>query len=112
MGTIKGAGRGGQQLFVDTSSRRAAARLSAAKTPVAGARLLNDRALPFFSSLEMGILLMLADRGTEYCGKAEAHDHELPLGVTGGENTNAKARHPRALPQDYCIGILSDCVPA
>ena len=38
---------------------------------------------------------MLTDRGTEYCGKVEAHDYELYLGVSGIEHTKTKARHPQ-----------------
>jgi hypothetical protein len=29
----------------------------------------------------MGILRMLTDRGTEFCGKAEQHDYELFLAI-------------------------------
>ena len=81
VGTIKGVGRIYQQTFVDTYSKWAAAKLYTTKTPITGADLLNDRGLPFFSSLEMGLIRMLTDRGTEYCGKIEAHDYELYLGV-------------------------------
>ena len=38
----------------------------------------------------MGILRMLTDRGTEYCGKVESHDYELYLGISGslkGQNS-------------------------
>ena len=38
---------------------------------------------------------MLTDRGTEYCGRVEAHDYELYLGVNGIEHTKTKARHPQ-----------------
>lgn len=38
---------------------------------------------------------MLTDRGTEYCGKVEAHDYELYLGASGIEHTKTKARHPQ-----------------
>ena len=65
------------------------------KTPITGADLLNDRVLPFFESVEMGIIRMLTDRGTEYCGKVEMHDYELYLGVNGIEHTKTKARHPQ-----------------
>ncbi len=95
VGTIKGVGRIYQQTFVDTYSQRAAAKLYTTKTPITGADLLNDRVLPFFSSMEMGIIRMLTDRGTEYCGKVEEHDYELYLGVNGIEHTKTKARHPQ-----------------
>lgn len=95
VGTIKGVGRIYQQTFVDTYSKWAVAKLYATKTPITGADLLNDRVLPFFASQEMGIIRILTDRGTEYCGKLETHDYQLYLGVNGIEHTKTKARHPQ-----------------
>jgi transposase InsO family protein len=43
----------------------------------------------------MGVLRMLTDRGTEFCGKAEQHDYELLLAVNDIEHTKTKARHPQ-----------------
>lgn len=95
MGTIKGVGRIYQQTFVDTCTKWATAKLYTTKTPITGADLLNDRVLPFFSSLKMGLIRILTDKGTEYCGKIEQHDYELYLGVNGIEHTKTKARHPQ-----------------
>ncbi len=95
VGTIKGVGRIYQQTFVDTHSKWATAKLYTTKTPITAAELLNDRVLPFFASQEMGIIRMLTDRGTEYCGKLETHDYELYLAVNGIEHTKSKARHPQ-----------------
>lgn len=95
VGTIKGVGRIYQQTFVDTYSKWAAAKLHTTKAPITGADLLNDRVLPFFSSMNMGLIRMLTDRGTEYCGRVETHDYELYLGVNGIEHTKTKARHPQ-----------------
>ena len=95
VGTVKGVGRIYQQTFVDTYSRWAAAKLYTTKTPITAADLLNDRVLPFFQEHGMGILRMLTDRGTEYCGKVESHDYELYLGISGIEHTKTKARHPQ-----------------
>ena len=95
VGTIKGVGRIYQQTFVDTHSQWATAKLYTTKTPITAAELLNDRVLPFFASQEMGIIRMLTDRGTEYCGKMEPHDYELYLAVNGIEHTKSKARHPQ-----------------
>ena len=80
---------------MDTYSKWAAAKLYTTKAPITGADLLNDRVLPFFSSMNMGLIRMLTDRGTEYCGRVEAHDYELYLGVNGIEHTKTKARHPQ-----------------
>ncbi|WP_165178265.1 IS481 family transposase, partial [Desulfovibrio sp. ZJ369] len=95
VGTIKGVGRIYQQTFVDTHSKWAAAKLYTTKTPITAADLLNDRVLPFFAAHQMGIIRMLTDRGTEYCGKVESHDYELYLAVNDIEHTKSKARHPQ-----------------
>jgi transposase InsO family protein len=95
VGAIKGVGRIYQQTYVDTHSKWAAAKLYTTKTPITGADLLNDCVLPFFLSQEMGVIRILTDRGTEYCGKLEEHDYELYLGVNGIEHTKTKARHPQ-----------------
>lgn len=50
------------QTFVDTYSKWAAAKLYTTRTPITGTGLLNDRFLPSFSSMEMGIIRMLTDR--------------------------------------------------
>jgi len=95
VGTIKGVGRIYQQTFVDTYSKWAAAKLYTTKTPITGADLLNDRVLSFFASQDMGVIRILTDRGTEYCGKLEMHDYQLYLGINGIEHTKTKARHPQ-----------------
>lgn len=79
VGTLKGVGRVYQQTFVDTYSKIAICKLYTTKTPITAADVMNDRILPFFEEHEMGILRMLTDRGTEYCGKAEHHDYQLYL---------------------------------
>ncbi len=95
VGTIKGVGRIYQQTFVDTYSKWAAAKLYTTKTPITAADLLNDRVLPFFASQNMGVIRIMTDRGTEYCGKLETHDYQLYLGVNGIEHTKTKAHHPQ-----------------
>ena len=95
VGTIKGVGRIYQQTFVDTYSKVAMAKLYTTKTPITAADLLNDRVLPFFAEHGMGIIRMLTDRGTEYCGKPETHDYQLYLALNDIEHTKAKARHPQ-----------------
>jgi transposase InsO family protein len=95
VGTLKGVGRVYQQTFVDTYSKVAHCKLYTTKTPITSADLLNDRVLPFFDEHGMGILRMLTDRGTEYCGKVEQHDYELYLALNEIEHTKTKARHPQ-----------------
>src|SRR3954463_5691630 len=95
VGTLKGVGRIYQQTFIDTYSKWAAAKLYTNKTPITSADLLNDRVLPFFEDQGMGVLRILTDRGTEFCGKPEQHDYELFLAVNDIEHTKTKARHPQ-----------------
>jgi transposase InsO family protein len=95
VGTIKGVGRIYQQTFVDTYSKWAAAKLYTTKTPITAADLLNDRVLPFFAEQGMGVIRMLTDRGTEYCGRPESHDYQLYLALNDIEHTKTKVRHPQ-----------------
>jgi transposase InsO family protein len=87
VGTLKGVGRIYQQTFVDTYSKWAADKLYTTKTPITSADLLNDRVLPFFAEQGMGVIRILTDRGTEFCGKAESHDYQLYLAL--------KVMHPQ-----------------
>lgn len=95
VGNIKGVGRIYQQSFVDTYSKIANCKLYTTKTPITSADLLNDRVLPFFEEHGLGLLRMLTDRGTEYCGKVEHHDYELYLAVNDIEHTKTKVRSPQ-----------------
>lgn len=95
VGTIKGVGRIYQQTFVDTYSKVAFAKLYPTKTPITAADLLNDKVLSFFAEHGMGVLRLLTDRGTEYCGKPETHDYQLYLALNDIEHTKTKARHPQ-----------------
>lgn len=95
VGTLKGVGRVYQQTFVDTYSKVAVCKLYTTKTPITAADLLNDRVLPFFEENGMGVLRMLTDRGTEYCGKAEQHDYQLYLAINDIDHTKTKARSPK-----------------
>lgn len=95
VGTLKGVGRIYQQTFVDTYSKWAAAKLYTTKTPITSADLLNDRVLPFFAEQGMGVIRILTDRGTEYCGKPENHDYQLYLTLNDIEQSRTKANHPQ-----------------
>ena len=95
VGNLKGVGRIYQQTFVDTYSKVAFCKLYTTKTPITSADLLNDQVLPFFESHDVGLLRVLTDRGTEFCGKAESHDYELFLAVKDIEHTKTKTRHPQ-----------------
>ncbi len=95
VGTMKGVGRIYQQTFVDTYSKVAFAKLYNTKTPITAADLLNDQVLPFFADEGVGMLRILTDRGTEYCGKLEQHDYQLYLAMNDIEHTRTKAASPQ-----------------
>jgi transposase InsO family protein len=95
VGNLKGVGRIYQQTFVDTYSKVACCKLYTTKTPITSADLLNDRVLPLFETHQMGLIRILTDRGTEYCGKVEQHDYELYLGLNDIEHTKTKAYSPQ-----------------
>lgn len=79
VGTLKDVGRIYQQTFVDTYSKWATAKLYNTKIPIISADLLKDRVLLFFAEQGMGVIRILTDRGTEYCGKPENHDSSIPV---------------------------------
>ena len=95
MGTIKGIGRIYQQTFIDTYSKVGAAKLYTTKTPITAADLLNDRVLPLLENYGVGLLRMLTDRGTEFCGRPERHDYQLYLALNEIEHTRTKAYSPQ-----------------
>lgn len=95
VGTIKGVGRIYQQTFVDTYSKVACAKLYTTKTAITAADLLNDKVLPFFEEQEIPLLRILTDRGTEYCGKHDAHDYQLYLGLNDIEHSKTKVKSPQ-----------------
>ena len=96
MGVIKGVGRIYQQTFVDTYSKVAFAKLYTMKTPITAADLLNDRVMPFFEKHDMGMLRILTDRGTEYCGRADTHDYQLYLALNDIDHSKTKVKSPQS----------------
>lgn len=95
VGHLKGVGRVYQQTFVDTYAKVAFAKLYTTKTPITAADLLNDRVLPFLEEHQLPLLRILTDRGTEYCGRPEAHDFQLYLAINDIEHTKTKAKSPQ-----------------
>lgn len=95
VGTIKGIGRIYQQTFVDTYSKVAACKLYTTKTPITAADLLNDRVLPMLEDNGVGLLRVLTDRGTEYCGRPDRHDYQLYLALNDIDHTKTKAYSPQ-----------------
>ena len=95
VGTLKGVGRVYQQTYVGTYSKVAQAKLYSNKTPITAADMLNDKVFPFYEEHDLSVLRILTDRGTEYCGKKEAHDFQLFLAINDIDHTRTKARHPQ-----------------
>jgi transposase InsO family protein len=95
VGTLKGVGRVYQQTFIDTYAKVAFAKLYDRKTPITAAELLNDRVIPFFDEHEIPLCRVLTDRGTEFCGNPEHHEHELYLAIEDIDHTRTKARSPQ-----------------
>ena len=95
VGNMKGVGRIYQQTFVDTYSRVAICKLYTEKTAITAADLLNDRVVPVFEEYGIGLLRMLTDRGTEYCGKVENHAYQLYLAVEDVDHSKTKANSPQ-----------------
>ena len=66
-----------------------------ARRPLTAADLMNDRVVPFFDEHEIAVSRVLTDRGTEFCGKPEAHEYELYLAIENIDHTRTKARSPQ-----------------
>lgn len=95
VGYIKGVGRIYQQTVIAIYSAVAFAKLYTAKVPLTAADTLNDRVVPFFEEQEVGILRILTDRGTEYCGRLDKHPYQLYLQLHEIDHARTKARHPQ-----------------
>lgn len=96
VGTLKGVGRIYQQTFIDTYSAVGFAKLYKSKHPINSADLLNDRVIPFFDEHDIPILRILTDRGTEFCGKPDAHEYELFLAINNIDHSKTKVKNPQS----------------
>ena len=76
-------------------SKVAFAKLYERKTPICSAELLNDRVIPFFDGRDVGLLRILTDRGTEYCGNPERHEHEAYLAVGNIDHSRTRTKRAR-----------------
>ena len=96
VGNIKGVGRIYQQTFIDTYSKVAFAKLYDRKNALVAADMLNDRVVPFLQGLEIPLLRILTDRGTEYCGKREHHEYQLYLSLEDIDHSKTQVRRPQS----------------
>jgi transposase InsO family protein len=95
VGNLKGVGRVYQQTVIDTYSKVGFAKLYTRKTPLTAADILNDRVVPSFDEHGVRIGRVLADRGTEFCGARDRHEHELYLAVEDIDHTRTKVKSPQ-----------------
>jgi len=56
--------------------------------------MLNDEVLPFFEQHALPMLCTLANRGTEYYGRADQHDYQLYLALSDIDYTKTKVKSP------------------
>ncbi len=95
VGNIKGVGRIYQQTYVDTYSKTAQAKLYQTKGALTAADLLNDKVIPMYEEMDVKLLRILTDRGTEYKGKIENHPYQLYLDLEDIDHTTTKAKSPQ-----------------
>ena len=95
VGKIKGIGSIYSQVFIDTYSRVAFAKLYTEKTAITAADMLNDQVLPWFEQQQVPVLRILTDRGTEYCGNKAHHAYQLYLAIEDIEHSKTKANSPQ-----------------
>ena len=65
------------------------------KTAITAADLLNDRVIPFYEEMDMLVLRILTDRGTEFCGQLDKDEYQLFLGISNIDHTKTKVKHPQ-----------------
>lgn len=95
VGAMKGVGRIFQRTSLDTYAKVTFAKLYDRNTPITGADILNDRALPFFDAHDGKLCRVLTDRGSEYCSSPERHEYELYLAIEDVDHTRAKTKSPQ-----------------
>ena len=95
VGNIKGVGHIYQQTFIDTYSKVALTKLYDRKNALVAADMLNDQVVPFFEQHDLRLLMILTDRGTEYCGVRDQHEYQLYLAIEDIDHTKTKAKSPQ-----------------
>ena len=95
VGNLKGVGRIYQQTFIDSYCNVVQVKLYDRKHAITAAEMLNDRVLPFYEEQGIGLLRILTDRGSEYCGNREHHEFELYLDLENIEHSRTKTRSPQ-----------------
>ena len=108
--TLKGVGRVYQQTYVDTYSKVAHPKLYTTETPITAADLLNERVVPFHEEHDLPVLRIMADRGTEYCGRVDKRDFQLFLGINDIDHikTNVKSAQTNGICERFHKTILQE----
>ena len=103
VGTVKGIGKIYQQTYIDTYAKVAICKLYDRKNALVAADLLNDRVIPFYDLNDIKLLRMLTDRGSEYKGIREHHEHELYRVLEEIDHifTKAKSRKQMVFVRDF-----------
>ena len=92
---IKGVGKIYQQTGLDTHSNVGFAKVYLDRIALTAADFLNDKVLPLFDDHGIGVLRVLSDNGSEYCGRKDEHPYQLFLQLNEIEHTRIKIRHPQ-----------------
>jgi len=95
LGSLKRVGRIFRQMFIDTYTRVAFAKLCARKTPITAADLLNERVLPFDGAHGIPLCRVLTDPWTGYCWALDRHEHELYPAIENIVHIRTKAKNPQ-----------------
>ena len=91
VGTIKGVGRICLQAVIDAYGSYAFGKLYNSKLAETAADALYDKVSPFYEEEGLTVEHILADNGTEYCGRPMIHPYEIFLEFNDIEHRRTKA---------------------
>ena len=74
------------------------------------ARVAND-GIVLTEDQDLPVLRIFTDKGTEYCGRAELHDHRLFLAINDIEHSKTKVKSPQtnSICEIFHETILQEC---
>lgn len=95
VGSLKGVGKIYLQVVVDSFSSYGFARLYTTHTAVASADMVYNWVTPFYEKYDLKVEHILTDRGSEFCGRKDAHPYELMLSLLNIEHRKTKVASPK-----------------